>query len=416
MPGVVITLLGARMHYSVPRMLHASGRLAHFYTDICAVKGWPRLLNAVPDAMRPAALARLMGRRPADVPHHLITAFNTFGLEFARRRMAARTRTEETACYLWAGERFSRLVVRRGFGDAEMLYAFAGAALEQLEAARGRGIVAGVEQIVAPSRLLDRLVSEEQARFPEWETVPEPDAAAPDFIAREEAEWQAADVILCGSEFVRDGIAACGGPVERAVVVPYGVDDSFRLPPRRRSPGPLRVLYVGAVGLRKGAPYVLEAARRLGDRVQVRMVGPCAVSAEARARLAETVEVAGPVPRSRIRPHFAWADVFLLPSLCEGSATVVYEALAASLPVVCTPNTGSVVRNGVEGFIVPPRDADAVAAALERFLVEPELLEQMSAAAAARARDFGLDSYRRRLIEALDAALPQRPAARLESA
>ena len=59
------------------------------------------------------------------------------------------------------------------------------------------------------------------------------------------------------------------------------------------------------------------------------------------------------------------ADIFVLPSIEEGSALVTYEAMACGLPVVTTPNAGSVVRDGVEGFIVSIRDPDALAERIE---------------------------------------------------
>src|SRR5208283_380502 len=111
---------------------------------------------------------------------------------------------------------------------------------------------------------------------------------------------------------------------------------------------PLRVLTVGTVGLRKGSPYVLEAAKQLTGKAVFRMVGGIGVTREAETQLREHLELTGAVSRNEIAKHFEWADVFLLPSICEGSATVTYEALAHGLPVICTPNTGSVVRDGME--------------------------------------------------------------------
>jgi glycosyltransferase involved in cell wall biosynthesis len=102
--------------------------------------------------------------------------------------------------------------------------------------------------------------------------------------------------------------------------------------------------------------------------------------------------------------HYAWADVFLLPSICEGSATVCYEALAAGVPVITTENAGSVVRDGVDGFIVPIRDAEAVVERLEMLYRDRELLESMSRGAFARAREFTVEKYGERLLEAIGAA------------
>src|SRR5262249_11308352 len=109
---------------------------------------------------------------------------------------------------------------------------------------------------------------------------------------------------------------------------------------------------------------------------------------------------------SQMALPYAWADVFLLPSVCEGSATVTYEALAAGLPVVCTPNTGSVVRDGVDGFIVPVGDVDAIVERLER-LADPSLRAEFSVRARGRAAEFTLDAYRRRLLAALQAKVPE---------
>ena len=63
----------------------------------------------------------------------------------------------------------------------------------------------------------------------------------------------------------------------------------------------------------------------------------------------------------------AAADVFVFPSLFEGSAVVTYEALACGLPCVVTPDAGSVVRDGVEGFVVAPRDVDGLAERMEQL-------------------------------------------------
>ena len=153
--------------------------------------------------------------------------------------------------------------------------------------------------------------------------------------------------------------------------------------------------------MRKGSPYVLETAKRIGSGAVFRMVGPVMVSPAAMRELSGTVELVGPVPRSEIMPHYEWADVFMLPSVCEGSATVSYEALAAGLPVICTRNTGTVIRDGEDGFIVAQGDVDAVVDRLERFMSNPELLGEMSARAAATAQDYSIESYGRRLLDAL---------------
>jgi glycosyltransferase involved in cell wall biosynthesis len=134
------------------------------------------------------------------------------------------------------------------------------------------------------------------------------------------------------------------------------------------------------------------------------MVGPIAVGPRAQARLHRRIELTGPVPRSEVGEHFRWADVLVLPSLCEGSATAVYEALGAGLPVICTPNTGSVVRDGVDGFVVPIRDSDAIADRLDWLARRPRRRREMSIHARQRAAQHTVAHYARRLLRAIQQA------------
>jgi glycosyltransferase involved in cell wall biosynthesis len=113
------------------------------------------------------------------------------------------------------------------------------------------------------------------------------------------------------------------------------------------------------------------------------------------------VEILGPLTRPQVARQLQWADLFCLPSICEGSATATYEALAAGLPVITTPNAGAIVRDGVEGFVIPVRSPEAIAQALRRFLGDRGLLRTMSAAARQRSAFGSLEAYGDRLVEIL---------------
>ena len=290
------------MHYAVPRILARAGRLERFFADLSAANGWPCWLRIVPPTLRPAAIKRILARVPDGVPVARATAFNTFGFQYARRRKAARNASEMTQTFLWANRRFGELVSTSDWGRADSVFTFNGAGLEILQRAKREGLFTVSEQTIAPSAIEQKLLREERGMHPGWEEPVEDNFAA-EFSRREQNEWPLADLILCGSEFVKDGIRQCGGPVEKCVVVPYGADvreASLKAKVqslKSRRPDevatfnhqlstlnrPLRVLTVGAVGLRKGAPYVLEAAQQLKGRAQFRMVGSIRVTREAKA-------------------------------------------------------------------------------------------------------------------------------------
>jgi glycosyltransferase involved in cell wall biosynthesis len=393
---------GARMHYAIPRMLNEAGMLAHFYTDICANVGWPRFAGLIPESRRPLPLRRLLGRLPEGIPVDRITTFPGFALQYWGRERRSRSVAETNEVYLWAGRRFCSLVARRGFKNATGVYVFESAGLEILKEAKRLGLSTVTEQSIAPREITFRILGEECHRFPGWETPIPTDAALSVLIDREREEWSLSDVILCGSEFVAAGIGECGGPRSRAIVVPYGVDARFAAAASRvRRGAQLRVLTVGEVGLRKGSQYVLEAAKKLGPAAEFRMVGQSRLPEEPLRLLSRHVQLLGPIPRAEMQKQYEWADVFLLPSLCEGSATVTYEALSAGLPVICTFNTGSVVTDGVEGYIVPIRDADAIVEKLLQLANQAALLSEISGNAMARAKQFSLSAYRNRLLSAI---------------
>ena len=107
----------------------------------------------------------------------------------------------------------------------------------------------------------------------------------------------------------------------------------------------------------------------------------------------EGVEHVGRVGHAEMPARMASADVFVFPSLFEGSAVVTYEALACGLPSIATPSSGTIARDGIEGFLVLPRDVDALAERMERLGSDPGLRGQMSAAARRRAEEFDWPRY-----------------------
>ena len=105
---------------------------------------------------------------------------------------------------------------------------------------------------------------------------------------------------------------------------------------------------------------------------------------------------------SNLREHLAAAEIFVLPSRSEGFSNAIVEAMAASLPVVATDVGGNAeaVRDGVTGFIVPPEDPEALAAAIALLLTDSDKASQMgSAGKALAAKEFTLDVMMNRTTE-----------------
>ena len=162
---------------------------------------------------------------------------------------------------------------------------------------------------------------------------------------------------------------------------------------------PLRVLWLGQVILRKGIQYLLEAARQLeGENIQFDVVGPIGISADAIATAPRNVTFHGRATRDQAAGWYRKSDVFVLPTLSDGFAITQLEAMAHGLPIVATDCCGKVVGDGMDGFIIPARDANSLARALSRYLLEPALLKHQQVSALAKSRQFTLDRLAENLL------------------
>lgn len=218
-------------------------------------------------------------------------------------------------------------------------------------------------------------------------------------------EYNLADLLLVLSERAAHTFRVRGFPEEKLFYLPRGVDTERFRPGKR--PARFRAVFAGALIKRKGIQHVLKAWHRLNlADAELWLVG--FVHEEAKPYLKEfwrdNIRVVGFVRHPE--NYLNQATVHVFPSQWEGSAKVTYEAAACALPQITTREAGDVVRDGVEGMIVKPGDVNAVAAALEHLYHNPDIVEQMSAAARRRVvENFTWDHFRARLLDAYKTAM-----------
>lgn len=391
-PDWICLQLGPREHYAVPRMVHAQGRLRRLLTDVWVRRPAAALLSRCPVS----AARRLAGRRCGALPDRLVSA-EPFGF----LRAAAKKRLSGAAMYrafAAEGARLSAWAALKASEDAGFgrggcgVFSYDTTALELFQWAAKRGFSRVLGQM-DPAAVEADLVREESRLWPGWQDTA---ADIPDsYQRRREEEWSAATRIVVNSEFCRSALLAQGVPEDRLAVIPLTFDmanPETEARPRGGS-GPLRVLFLGQVNIRKGVPWLIEAARMLpAGTSEITIAGPVQVSESAWRGLPANTRVVGPVPRVEAERLYRSSDVFVLPTISDGFAITQLEALAHGLPLIVTPNCGDAVRHGVDGLRVPIRDPGALADAIRRFADDRSFLEQASRAAQRRARDFSLDA------------------------
>jgi starch synthase len=284
------------------------------------------------------------------------------------------------------------------------VYAYEDAAMNTFVAARARGLHCAYDLPIGHWRSAQRIFAEERDLQPEWACTLSGlgDSAAK--LARKDEELSLADAVIVPSNFVRTTLTE--QPITHAPihVVPFGAPPPLPQPPPTPSSGPLRLLYVGSLGQRKGLAYALEAVADLGSQVSLTLIGrPTSPHCAPLNSALEQHRWIPTLPHAQVLEEMRQHDVLILPSLFEGFALVIHEALSQGLPVIATANTGACesVRDGVEGFIVPIRSSEAIAACLQRLVDNRELLSAMRMACLRRAGERSWHGYEQALSAVL---------------
>ena len=212
-----------------------------------------------------------------------------------------------------------------------------------------------------------------------------------------------ADYCVTASALTSRCLLEVGVSPDRVFEIPYGIDlEWFHPRPELRTTDDIyRVLYVGKISLHKGFHYLLEAWQNLA------------------LPQSELVLVGHPVGKEsltvlqRYDPGlFRWirevddihllmasADLFVLPSLVEGFGMVTLEAMASGIPVIVTENAQMIVRDGVDGYVIPIRDVAALQECIHRLYEDVSLRQLMGNAARQRAEEFTWERYQSKLVD-----------------
>lgn len=366
---VVQTVFGVFHHFELARQLRERGHLDTIYSTWPWARlereGIPReLVRTFPWVHTPEMLMRGMGLTHSATLDEIGYAN---ALSFDR----------------WTDLRL------RGSAPPEVLIAISGSSLRTGRDLQARGSRFICDRGSSHQRYQEAIVAREYRRWGVERAVSD----VRDTV-REEAIYDMADAITVPSSFAARSFLESGVPREKLHVIPYGVRlDRFRRtgePPADR----FEVLFAGAVGLRKGVPYLLEAFSKLRHPAKLLRVAG-ALQPEMRRVLEilprERVEFLGSVSQERLVDLMSTSHVMVLPSIEEGLALVQGQAMACGCPLIASTNTGGedLFTDGVEGFIVPVSNSDAIAEKLQLLADDRALQQKMSEAALRRVQFLG---------------------------
>lgn len=407
-PRVVVANLSAPEVTRLAAELASRGALAGYvrpYTN--KHRGWERALERAPVLGR--FYGRTLGRRlpPDGLPLDQIQeagVMEDFALAMAGR-LPVLSDLHRRRLIQGLSFRAERAVAERAARlapQADVVIASYGTGVEAFRTIKRRGGRAILNYPIAHNDYQRRIYAEEAQLAPRFaRALPNLDASPREYAARLDEECHEADRILVGSSFVLRSFVAQGYDARRISVVPYGVDARRFSPRNGERRETFRVLFVGQIGQRKGVSYLFEAYEmfRRAD-TELHLVGSFVPGAEVYEPYRALFRHTPHVPQSELPEIYRNADVLVFPTLIEGMPLSVLEAMASGLPVIVTPQgTEEIVTDGVEGFIVPIRDARSIAARLEQLYADRALLEHMGQCARRRAEQHTWDRYAARAAD-----------------
>ncbi len=281
------------------------------------------------------------------------------------------------------------------------VYAFEDGALNSFLAAKRSKAVCFYDLPIGYWRSYRSIMTDEAERLPEWASTLGGKDDPVWKLEQKDRELELADVIILASTFTQQTLALYPGELRKKVFsIPYGAPP----PSPRRSlttkREPIKVLYVGSLGQRKGISYLLDAVNALGSSCELTLLGrPVATNPSLESALKKYRWIPS-APHSRVLQIMRDHDVLVFPSLFEGFGMVILEAMSQGMAVITTAHTigPDVITDGVDGFLIPLRSSEAIREKIIKLHDDRDLLVSISGAAQKRSEDFTWRRYEQELV------------------
>ncbi len=293
--------------------------------------------------------------------------------------------------------------------DDRAILAVLGTATKTVRTAKAQGIRVFLDVAICHHGYIRELMRQEAQLVPDYAPTLQGHDFSDELIRNHQEEFAAADHLFVLSTHARRTLLDRGVDETKMIKTELGVDLVLFGPRGHRPDATFRIIFVGQITQRKGISYLVEAFRQAAiPSSELLFVG------EVIGTPRPWIEVPGvrhvpPVPRAELPALYRSADVYVLPSLAEGFPLTTLEAMACGLPVIVSENTFAhdVLTEGHDGFVVPIRDAGAIAERLLTLSRDPDLRSRMGIAARQTAERYPWRRYGEHVIRQVRENLPE---------
>jgi glycosyltransferase involved in cell wall biosynthesis len=302
---------------------------------------------------------------------------------------------------------FDRAVSRRlsaGFGA---VIGYNGTTLQTFRRARVLGVPTVLDYPIPHWSVVERLMNEEARLVPEYAPTLQGHYFEGWRKRRYDAEIEVADRLIMLSTYHQRTFESIGVDPSRMFIAPLCVDTELFTPAEGPPDGTFRVAFIGQITQRKGISYLVDGFLKAElEDAELLFIGRAVGSPEPWIS-APRVRHVPAMPRSELPAVLRTCHVSALPSLIEGFGATTVEAMACGLPAIVSENSlaHDVIDDGVDGWVLPIRDSDAIAACLRRLYDDRQLQREMGRAARLKAEQYPWGRYGEAVREGLAGVL-----------
>ena len=389
--------IGAREHYAIPRALYNNGQLEQLITDAWITPD--SYLNRLPEFL----LTKLKERYHPELGEADVKSFNhaLFIWELAQMNQKVWGWDKIIARNHWWQERVLKILEKRDLPKNTTLFAYSYAALELFKYAKSKGWKTVLGQI-DPGIIEQKLITRELNKYSLQSNLP---AIPLEYWSNWREECALADTIMVNSNWSSQALQQTGVSNNKIKTIPLAYQPSeaareFKrnYPANFSDQRPLKVLFLGQITIRKGIAAIFEAIQLLsGKPIEFWFVGNVEIDIPKNFKNHPQIKWFGSVARSETDYYYQQADILLFPTISDGFGLTQLEAQAWKLPLVTSQCCGEVVKDRINGLILPNVTDKAIAQALTYCLYNPEQLTEFSQASTQILSDFSLIKLSQRL-------------------
>ena len=290
----------------------------------------------------------------------------------------------------------------------DFVYAYEDGALETFKEAKKQNIICIYDLPIAYWAVGRDLMIQEASRLPVWAKTMGGGVTNSTYkLDRKTQELELADTVVVASEFVKRSLPQNLITQKKIILSPFGTPlyDLPDLTIKYKNPSKkLRVLFVGSMSQRKGLADLFAAINFLNNsNIELVVMGSLIESLEFYKKRCVNFTYESGRPHHDVLLLMRSCDIFCLPSIVEGRALVMQEAMSQGLPLIITANTGGedLIIEGETGFLVPIQSPEAIAERINWFYENQNQIARMSIAAQRHVSNYTWELYTERIVDAL---------------